>query len=60
MAWMKSLRVEGCDDGVDEELVGGKRCWWVGKGACGVNEELVGGRTTDGMDEELVGGRRCS
>ena len=45
MAWMKSWRVEGCDDGVDEELVGGRRCWSVGGGDCGVNEELVGGRS---------------
>ena len=36
------------------------KSWWVRGGACGVNEELVGGRTTDGMDEELVGGRTCS
>ena len=28
MAWMKSWEVEGGADGLDEELVGGRRGWW--------------------------------
>ena len=39
---MKSLGVG--EGGVDEELVGARRCWGVEGGAGGVDEELVGGR----------------
>ena len=39
---MKSLGVG--EGGVDEELVGVRRCWGVEGGAGGVDEELVGGR----------------
>ena len=30
VAWMKSFGVGGGDGGMDEELQGGRRCWWHG------------------------------